>query len=556
MASFIKKQHVKRGRPPQCEPTVEDVEVMKNLLQRTNVNRGGGSKILAARLAARQGLLSAPVAEAILKPRAGNAIPACISNAIYLSPQVFARQRNTRDADLSGIYCPGSMRMVKAADGAIRRLQPGERQSWDDATINFGVCIPWPWGGDKCADKFGVKVGRFQLLTCVDDASDFCPGFSYVIREQQSYRAEDTAAAQYRLATRTYQPRSYMLEGGVWQCKRAHVFYQEAGIRVEDATGRPHSKLVECFFNRLWTTLSPLPGNVGRFRGEQKKESDIYVACRQGRKDPRKYFPLLNDALADIAFAMEYLNTTPVHSDKYGSWQPREMHDGFLAEHPLPRMAESLAFHAAPVFEERTVQRGMIRMTCRSPYGESFLYHFAEENLYRYDGAAVRVYFDPWAEHDLQAAVVLAKPFHGEAAGTKICDAVCLDEAPRVRMAAEGMQVSLMPSPALAMRNKARSAVRREHRVIGQNGKTQIFASEIRAPGLLQTVQSMGPAEPQDALSEAEAAMAETGIRLERRSSFAKATEDKKQKSESDTDLPWREKELPRMKTLLELAAQ
>ena len=490
------------GRPPQVELPEQDRDKLRNLYVRTNRNRAGGSRILAARLLARAGELSAPVAEAILKPRAGNALPDCIANAMHAAPQVFARQRNRKDADLRGVYCPGALRMVEDPETGLRRLHPGERQSWDDATINFGVCIPWPWGGDKCADKYGVKLGRFQLLTCVDDATDYCPGFSFVIREQQSYRAEDVAAAQFRLATRTYQPLSYMLEGGAWQAARSRAFHAAAGIRVEDATGRPNSKLVEGFFNRLWSVLSPLPGNVGRWRGEQKAESDLYLRCRQGVEDPRRHFAPLNQALEDLGCAIHYLNTTPAHSSKYGSWVPQELHNHYLADHPLPRMDAALAHYAAPVCERRTVRRGMIQLTCRSPYGESFRYHFAEESLWQYEGAEVRVYFDPWSEHELQAAVVLEQAWHGIAAGTLLCNAVCVEDAPQVRLAAEGIRVELAGSRAIEQRRLARAAVRREHRVIGEQGKVESFASELRAPGLLQTIQSITAPDPFDQLPE------------------------------------------------------
>jgi diguanylate cyclase (GGDEF)-like protein len=60
--------------------------------------------------------------------------------------------------------------------------------------VNFCVVVPWPWGGDKCSDKFGVRVGRFQFLPAIEDASDKCVGLSYVIRARDSYRAEDVVA--------------------------------------------------------------------------------------------------------------------------------------------------------------------------------------------------------------------------------------------------------------------------------------------------------------------------------------------------------------------------
>jgi hypothetical protein len=294
-----------------------------------------------------------------------------------------------------------------------------------------------------------------------------------------------------------------MLEGGAWQAARSKAFHAAAGIRIEDATGRPNSKLIEGFFNRLWSVMSPMPGNVGRWRGEQAKESALYIKCRQGTEDPRRYFSELNTALEDIGNGIHYLNTTPEHSSKYGSWIPIEMHNEWLADNPLPRMDLALSHHAAPVCELRSIRRGMIQLTCRSPYGESFRYHFAEETLWQYEGASVRVYFDPWMENDLQAAVVLDRNHHGTPAGTLLCNAVCIEDAPQVRLSAEGiMQVEIANSKAIEQRRLARAAVRREHRVIGAQGKVESFASELRAPGLLQTVKSIEPQDPFDQLAE------------------------------------------------------
>jgi hypothetical protein len=189
----------RQGRPPQVDVTPEDAATLRNLYMRINRTGSDGSKICAARIAAQTGAVSPELAAAILKPRVGNALPKCVVDAMHTAPAIHARQRNAKNADLHGLYCPGALRMDVNPDGTIRRLHPGERQSWDDATINFGVVVPWPWGGDPCADRYGVRLGRFQLLTCVDDATDYCPGFDYVIRPSQGYRAEDVIAAQFRL---------------------------------------------------------------------------------------------------------------------------------------------------------------------------------------------------------------------------------------------------------------------------------------------------------------------------------------------------------------------
>jgi hypothetical protein len=474
-----------RGRPAQCEPTAEDLQKLRAVYVRTNRATDAGSKVAAARILARSGELSEPVAAAILKPRASKALPKCVRDQMTVPIDIIRHHRSPKDARLSGFYIPGSLRMVNDADG-LRRLYAGERQSWDDATINFGVVVPWPWGGCKCSDRYGVKLGRFQLLACIDDAYDFCPGYTYTIREQQSYRAEDTVAAQYRLWRDVYMPARAMLEGGAWQSNRAHEFYRAAGLEVEDATGRPHSKLIESWFNRLWTPLSLLPGNVGRWRGEMERENELYLKCRQGRADPREHFPLLDQALDDLHMGVSGLNAEVVESKKYGRWVPQEAHEESLKQHPRPRLDASLGFMAAPIREKRTVRRNMVQVTCPGPFGGSFPYHFADESLWEFEGCETIVYFDPY-DSPLRASIILNQDYKGLAKGHIITTcALCLDDAPEVMRALDGLSVEVNADAtrrAIEMRKRIHGAIRREYRALGFGGVRVAAASEVRGEG-------------------------------------------------------------------------
>jgi len=389
-----------------------------------------------------------------------------------------------------------------------RRLLAGERQSWDDASINFLTCVPWPWGGDRCADRWGVRVGRFQLLLAVDDASDFCPGYTYVIREQQSYRAEDVAAAQFRMWRDQYAPERVMLEGGAWQALRARDFYRAAGVGVEDATGRPNSKLVEGFFNRLWTTLSVLPGQLGRWRGEMQNESATYLRCRDGRADPRAFFPALPQALADLDKAIAYLNAESVESKKYGRWAPQAMHRDGLERWPRPRLSPEMAMYAAPVRETRMVRRNMVAVTCEGPFGR-FPYHFSDERLWEYEGCQVTVWFDPW-DSPIRALIALAQEWRGLKPGAVICPAaLCLDDAPEVLATLDGLRVETSADAvarAVEMRRRISQAIRREHRALGFGGARVASATDARGPGGMARVEitnAAPAADPRPAVSTA-----------------------------------------------------
>ncbi len=458
---------------------------MREIFVRTNRSRGRGSMTLAARTFAMSGECSEELRHAILKPRASkHTLTRTIRNALATAPALVEHHRSPTEAKLGGMYCPGSLRMARGGFGdEPRRMMAGERQSWDDASINFLTCVPWPWGGDRCADRFGVKLGRFQLLAGIDDASDFCPGFSFVMRPLQSYRAEDTTAAQFRVWRDSYLPAAAVVEGGVWQSHRAMEFYRRVHVEPVDAKGRPHSKLVENYWNRLWSVLSLQPGQIGRYRGEMERESDLALRAQNGRLDPREYFPMLTQGLDALQAAISYLNAEPVESKKYGRWVPQERHRDDLAAHPRHCLTPDLAWTVAPEQHVRVTRRGMVEARVESPLGGSLPYHFATEALWEFEGCRVRVHFDPF-EAPCTAAIALAEDHAGLKAGHVIAlRASCLDDAPAVLRSAEGYGIEFDAAGlarAIEIRKAVSKAVRTEYRAIGFGGRRLAASSESR----------------------------------------------------------------------------
>jgi len=476
------------GRPPLAVPTAEDVVALKREYLKTNRCRERGSKTLAARVLAKQGALTTEVSEAILKPRASkHTLTKTIRDAMHVSPALVRMHRSPRNARLAGPYSPGSLRMARetGAEGP-RRLRAGERQSWDDGSINFCVCVPWPWGGDKCSDKYGVRVGRFQLLAGIDDASDFCPARTFVIRPLSSYRKEDVGAALFRTMRDAYRPDMLMLEGGSWQSHLVKRFLDAVGVKLEDAKGRPHSKLVENYWNRLWSVLSTVDGQIGRYRGEMERENALWIKSREGTFDPRQEFPLLDNALDALDDGLLYLNQEPVESKIYGTWVPAERHAADLAEYPREALDPEFAWMVAPIQEERVTRRGLVAVRAPSPFGEAFPYHFAAEELSEIEGQRVRVYFDP---HDdpMTATVTLVNAFGGLPAGHVVTRrAVCLNDAPTIAARAEGDATLLIDEGGLArsieMRKAINRAVRTEYKALGFGKRLPRKTSEIRGP--------------------------------------------------------------------------
>jgi len=473
------------GRKPLCVPDSGEIQAMRKLYVATNRAKGKGSKQLAARLHAMSAECSEDVRHAIMKPRRSKTPPKCIRDVLTVAPAMIEIHRDPKGARLNGIHVPGTIRTtIDEASGDRRRLLAGERQSWDDASINFMVVVPWPQGGCRLSDRYGVKVGRFQLLAGVDDASGYMPGYSFVIRDLESYRAEDTVAAMYRVWRDSVLPAEVVVEGGVWQSERAMEFYGQSGVRPIDAKGRPHQKLIENYWNFLWTLLSAkTDGQIGRFRGEMKRENDILMRCKDGREDPRKHFVLLPQALTAIDAAIHFRNQEPVESKIYGTWIPAQRWRDDLAEHPRPTVDTSLAYLHAPVREIRTVVKDVVTVRASSPLGEPFGYSFTTPDLWVFSGAKVRVYFDPY-DAPPTATLILDKP-HGEyAAGTIIAaDAMCLENAPMVRRVADdAWAVGFMDntSRAVGMKREIGRAKMTEYRALGFNGKPKATESEYR----------------------------------------------------------------------------
>lgn len=454
------------GRPPIARLSDEEAAYLRRTYLRSNLRERAGSMTLAARWAARDASspLSAETREAILKTRASkHCLPVEVRRACRAGGAVVARHRDPRSGQSDGIYTPGWLRM--ASDGT-RRLVPGERQVWDDASVNIGVVVPWTRGGDRCSEQFGVRVARFQLLACIDCAGDFCPGWAYVMRANDAYNASDVVAALHRVwRLNGYAPHECVMEGGAWQAERTRQFLDAAGVRLVSAKGRPNQKLVEGWFNRLWTVLSvslPGGGQVGRFRGEMAAENTAWRKCREGVADPRAHFPLLTDFLSALDGAVSYLNAERVESREYGAWIPAE---GYAAQAVKGRSLPSgLRRYALPVRETRKLMRqGMVTVTAESPVGWPHQYVFASETAWPFEGAEVVVGFDP-AEISAGAVIELARPWRDTPAGTVIDPAAaCVSPAPELER-----RGGLWHFAALDARDSARAVKRAGRAAIGR----------------------------------------------------------------------------------------
>lgn len=388
----------RRGRPRQIDLSDAQKQALAALYLSTNATRDSGSMAMAwALFCERERLAWDPMAAG-----SKHNLPTCAVE-VMKDARRFVRLHRGGERQLRQVaYTPGRMRVSECG---TRRLYAGEQASWDDGTINMALWIPWPWGGDRCSDRFHMRLGRFQLLLCHDDATSYVPAWTFVMRERDSYRAADVASGMLRVSRDVCVYDRFVLEGGVWKANRVDAVLDSIGTERGDASGRPQCKLVENYFNRLWTRMSICPGQVGRFRGEERKMDALWNACRAGREDPSKHFPSLDDAMKALEESIGWLNRHPIESREYGRWVPAERWALDMEQHPRQTMQDDLLWLASPMAETRTVTRGMLTMTADSILGARLRYRFSSPWLWKHAGERLTAYYDPMGEWPVKAHV-------------------------------------------------------------------------------------------------------------------------------------------------------
>lgn len=478
-----------RGRPPEVVPTPEEARGLLAAYLKTNRRRDKGSMTTAARLFAHSPQCSPALREAILRENgperaSKHQLPRTVRRAMLASPALITYSRNPRAADVMLGHARGTLRRHWSED---RRLFAGERMSFDDGSINFCVCVPWPWGGCRTSDRYGVKVGRFQLLLANDDASDFLPGYTFAIRPTGAYRAEDVCAAMGRIWRDTVKPGCVVLERGTWESQRVSSLLQAAQIGRATSYA-PRQKLIEGVFNRLWTVLSAMPGQIGRYRGEMERENKLLAAAQAGTLDPREAFVDLTVAMAGLEEAMRFHNRTPIESRHYGKWTPEQRWREDLAAHPRESLDPSLAYLWAPEVRTWTVRRACVGGMVEQPLGVTLPAHWWAPELLDCEGRRVTAHFDPW-EPNCPATLTLTDDWavRGWRAGRVLAQGVpCLEDLPSIArdaansLAVHGGEGGL--ERAKQMRSALRAIVMREYRVLAADGSRKRRESEVRAP--------------------------------------------------------------------------
>lgn len=447
---------------------------IRSLNLQSNRTWNSGSAPEAVRRAIRDGFIRPELGANLLSREADGRplLTESMRHEVRVGEAAVRAYRNPRDAWLEYVQSPGSMLLtIDQHDGTERYVHPGEAWTIDDGTINLVCCVPT---GDP-QYKFGVMPGRFQFLLIVDHRSYFIPGFSYTARPKSSYRAEDLLSTLHIGMSEHGAPPRLILERGVSSAGALTRMCHLAGIVIDRAKS-PHQKMVEMVFNNLWTKLSFLPGQVGRYQGEEAKITAVLESCRAGAKDPRKHFPMLSDVLTALRNAIPEWNDHWVDG-RGGRWQPSEYWQREAHQWMRP-IAPQDAWMFHPYVTGPLKLRGMqISTSVLMSQGFSQIFTFEAGFAADLLGATVQIHFNPFAPCSL-GKMVLVDDFAGMRGGLVLGDTMMIDRQARHTKRAWGY--SDEEDVGREATRRSTQALHRSAVAIRPDGKPGVTAIEVR----------------------------------------------------------------------------
>jgi hypothetical protein len=384
--------------------------------------------------------------------------------------------RSPRGAWLQYVQSPGSLQItVDETTGEERMIEPGEWWTIDDATINLILTVPIERPGDKCWDKFGVMCGRFQFIVPADHRSYFIPGFSFTARPRSSYRAEDLTATMHTTFREHGMPRGMFLEMGISKSNLVHETLKRAGIKVQHVHS-PHRKIIETLFNKLWTKLSFLPGQVGRNMRDDEETTKLLMSCRAGATDPRKHFLPLDAVVKALHEAINEHNAQRILHSRYGKWIPNEFWSDKSPKNLRALDAGSEWMFAPVISPTLTVKGFIVKTTVKLMDGLSQVFHFGQDWMREFHRAQVRVHYNPFL--DAPGKVILVNDFKGFKAESILGDAEMTDRQARFNLRKLGY--GEFPDIGLAAARQNAQALVRVVKATRPDGKPGITQIETR----------------------------------------------------------------------------
>ena len=460
------------GRKPEIELNETEELAAKQLYVQT------GSKTSALRMLAHVPECRPEVAECILKKRRSkHTLTKIIRDQIELPQAVMDYHKSPTGVRHNAFINPRTLEYIDAL-GERRVITPGDLFERDDMSNNFLCWVPWPWGGDPCSDKYGVRVARGQNLLQCDVASLYFPSFNFLVRMRDSYRADDI----WQWVGQTYRdvgmPRiGERWERGTWQSRKLRGDSEaviEAGHTDEalrlggmGALGlrvivsqSPTTKIIENRFNFFQTICSTIKGQIGRKRGEMEEMNKIWTACRNGHRDPREYFLSFEEVCDQVEQKLHYVNSEPVEGNLYHGVPAAMWKEGIEANPLKPNRGFLFSRDKTQI----TASKGHVCVRKSAPDGRRGAWWFHHEELYRYDGMKCAVYYDQYCL-EAGATLVIAEGRH---AGKVLGGAELVEGCPQFAIGGEDIITDLT---GINRKRGFMDAVRSEYRSLGLGGK-------------------------------------------------------------------------------------
>jgi hypothetical protein len=327
---------------------------------------------------------------AILKPRSSkHKITTVLKGQARTTPENKMLYRGDKTFTLSGHKQPRALTYIDE-EGNEQPILPGDLFESDDMHVNQPFYVPWEDPNDKCADRYGVRAFRAQLLPVLDVGSARFISHGMALRYTDAYRASDILWTFLNIFNAVGVPRWLRFERGVWDSET---------VRRLDAIARiwtsitPGTKFIENRFNSLQKVMGVNGVTVGRRRGEFEETSKDWTAVREGRMHPEKAGFLnvvqLNEALNK---SMLFLNGEPMEGEIYKG-VPDEIWVKHFDGRSLRKLTDEESITLQPERREVSIESGHVR--CPVAEHQATYYFHATEFAKYGTGYRVTVCFDP-----------------------------------------------------------------------------------------------------------------------------------------------------------------
>lgn len=421
-AEHLADQIFKNGRQRELELTAEETQAVRANRLLNNRDRNSGSSAEAVRQTIKEGGLRPEIGEQMLArhTRGLPMVTEAIRRDLHISPAVTRAFRNPREAWLNHVESPGSLHYWLDENGDLAEINPGEVATIDDGTKNFICTVPLQRPGDKCWEKFRCIVGRWQILLEVDHRTYFIKACVHTARPKSQYRGEDITATFHLSGREHGMPKMFYLEKGISKADLIHSTLDLLGVKYQHVNS-PHRKVVEFIFDKLWSKLSFLPGQVGRTRGEEADMDSIFRSCQDGATDPNDYFLPLSAVLKALHEVIAEWNAHTVNSPQYGRWVPADWFKAEAAQHMRPVHTDE-EWMFAPAVADGPEGKGLLvrGSTVQTSFlvmpGYSLQFDFQAPWLNEFYGARIKFHYNPFIT-DFQAYAVLGADYGNQKAG-------------------------------------------------------------------------------------------------------------------------------------------